>query len=115
MKARVRELLVDLIRKEFPKLKSDVVKELTALRPQLDKMGQSRSNEHTQRAYLNKMSEAFQTLARDALNAYYTGSKLFDERHDIRLITRVVEASEEFSDVMWKNGHTRAFASGSMK
>ncbi|KAI2637027.1 P-loop containing nucleoside triphosphate hydrolase protein [Hypomontagnella submonticulosa] len=113
LKTRVRELLVDLIKKEFPKLKSDVVKELTALRSQLDKMGQSRSNEHTQRAYLNKMSEAFQTLARDALNAYYTSSELFDERHDIRLITRVVEASEKFSDVMWKSGHTRAFASDS--
>ncbi|KAI1409404.1 P-loop containing nucleoside triphosphate hydrolase protein [Hypoxylon sp. FL1857] len=113
LRARVRELLVDLIKKEFPKLKSDVVKELSTLRSQLDKMGQSRSNQHTQRAYLNKMSEAFQTLARDALNAYYTSSHLFDERHELRLITRVVEANEKYSDAMWHMGHTREFASDS--
>ncbi|KAI1142261.1 P-loop containing nucleoside triphosphate hydrolase protein [Hypoxylon sp. FL0543] len=111
LRTRVRELLIDLIKKEFPKLKADVVKELSTLRSQLDKMGQSRSNQHTQRAYLNKMSEAFQTLARDSLNAYYTSSKLFEERHDLRLITRVVEANEKYSDAMWHIGHTRPFAS----
>ncbi|KAI0840875.1 P-loop containing nucleoside triphosphate hydrolase protein [Hypoxylon sp. FL0890] len=113
LKARVRELLVDLIKKEFPKLKADVVKELSALRSQLDKMGQSRSNQHAQRAYLNKMSEAFQTLARDSLNAYYTSSRLFEERHDLRLITRVVEANDKYSNAMWLIGHTRPFASDS--
>ncbi|OTA63763.1 hypothetical protein K449DRAFT_33215 [Hypoxylon sp. EC38] len=111
LRARVRDLLVDLIKKEFPKLKADVVKELSALRSQIDKMGQSRSNQHAQRAYLNKMSEAFQALARDALNAYYTSSGLFDERHDLRLITRIVKANEKYSDAMWHIGHTRPFAS----
>ncbi|KAI2469349.1 P-loop containing nucleoside triphosphate hydrolase protein [Annulohypoxylon bovei var. microspora] len=111
LKRRVHELLIDLIRKEFPKLKADVVRELSTLKSQLGKMGESRSNQFTQRAYLNKISEAFQTLARDALNAYYTSNEIFDERHDLRLITRIVEENEKYSDIMWKNGHTRSFAS----
>ncbi|KAI8961628.1 P-loop containing nucleoside triphosphate hydrolase protein [Daldinia sp. FL1419] len=108
---RVRELLIDLIRKEFPKLKAEVAKELTTLREQLDDMGQSRSNQQSQRAYLNRISEAFQALARDALDACYNRSKIFEERHDLRLITRVVEANERYSDEMATNGHTRPFAS----
>lgn len=111
LRKRVHDLLADLIKKEFPKLKADVAKELLTLKSQLDKMGPSRSDQHTQRAYLNKMSEEFQTLARDALNAYYTGNPIFDEKHQFRLITRVVEASEKYSDIMSKNGHTRPFAS----
>ncbi|KAI1650814.1 P-loop containing nucleoside triphosphate hydrolase protein [Daldinia loculata] len=110
LKKRVRELLVELIKKEFPKLKADVAKELSALRSELNKMGQSRGHQHTQRAYLNKISEAFQALVRDALNAYYTGNKMFEERHDLRLITRIVEANESYSDVMLRNGHTWPFA-----
>lgn len=112
LKTRVRELLVDLIKKEFPKLKADIVKESTSLKSQLDKMGQSRSNSHTQRAYLNKISEAFQTLSRDALNAYYISNEIF-ERHDLRLITRIVKATEKYSETMSTEGHTRPFESDS--
>ncbi|KAI0421071.1 interferon-induced GTP-binding protein Mx2 [Xylaria grammica] len=111
LKQRVRDLLIDLIRKEFPKLKADVSKELSVVRAHHDEMGPSRSDQHTQRAYLNRMSEAFQSLTRDALNAYYTGDEIFSHRHDLRLITRVVEASEGYAQDMVRNGHMRPFLS----
>ncbi|KAI1083554.1 P-loop containing nucleoside triphosphate hydrolase protein [Whalleya microplaca] len=113
LKARVRDLFMELIKKEFPKLKSDVAKKLSALRAANNEMGPSRSDQHTKRAYLNNMAEAFQTLARDAVNAYYTGDKIFSDRHDLRLITRIVEATENYSDQMSKNGHMRSFAADS--
>ncbi|RYC64596.1 hypothetical protein CHU98_g1627 [Xylaria longipes] len=109
LKQRVRDLLIDLIRKEFPKLKSEVSKELAIARAHHDEMGPSRSDQHTQRAYLNRMSEAFQSVTRDALTAYYTSDKIFSDRHDLRLITRVVEASECYADEMLNNGHTLPF------
>ncbi|KAI0868839.1 interferon-induced GTP-binding protein Mx2 [Hypoxylon argillaceum] len=109
LKQRVRELLIDLIKKEFPKLKSEVSKELNSVRALLTEMGASRSHQHTQRAYLNRMGEAFQTMTRDALNAYYTSDKIFSDRHDLRLITRVVEASEYYANEMLASGHTRPF------
>ncbi|KAI1805267.1 P-loop containing nucleoside triphosphate hydrolase protein [Daldinia bambusicola] len=113
LKKRVRELLVELIKKEFPKLKTDVVRELSALRSELNKMGPSRGHQHSQRAYLNKICQSFQALVRDSLNAYYTGNSIFEERHDLRLITRVVEANEVYSDTMLTHGHTRPFSSDS--
>ncbi|RYP64582.1 hypothetical protein DL771_008695 [Monosporascus sp. 5C6A] len=109
LKVRVRELLIDLIKREFPKLRTDIYREVAALRANRDKMGPSRSNQHTQRAYLNKISERFQTLARDALNAYYTGDKVFAHREDLRLITRVVHANEEFNEIIEKHGHSWKF------
>ncbi|KAI0014316.1 P-loop containing nucleoside triphosphate hydrolase protein [Xylariaceae sp. FL0662B] len=113
LRTRVRELLADLIKKEFPKLKAEVAKELSALRAERDGMGPSRSDPHTQRAFLSKMAEAFQTLARDAVNAYYTSNEMFSERPDLRLITRVVDASEVFSADMLRRGHMRPFATDS--
>ncbi|KAI0489905.1 hypothetical protein F4859DRAFT_171951 [Xylaria cf. heliscus] len=109
LKQRVRDLLTDLIKKEFPKLKSEVAKELSIVRAHHDEMGPSRSDQHTQRAYLNRMSEVFQSITRDALTAYYTGNEIFSDRHDLRLITRIVEASECYADEMLNNGHMRPF------
>lgn len=111
LKQRVRDLLINLIKKEFPKLKSEVAKELSIVRAHHAEMGPSRSNQHTQRAYLNRMSEAFQSATRDALNAYYTSNRIFSDQHDLRLITRVVEASERYAKEMLANGHTRPFLS----
>ncbi|KAI2626189.1 interferon-induced GTP-binding protein Mx2 [Xylaria nigripes] len=109
LKRRVRELLTDLIKKEFPKLKSEVTKKLHSIRERHDDLGTPRNDQHAQRAYLNGMSEAFQSIARDALNAYYVGNKIFSYCHDLRLITRIVEASEWYVDEMMTNGHTREF------
>jgi hypothetical protein len=109
LRQRVRELLSDLIKKEFPKLKSEVSKELASVRALHAKMGPTRNDQHTQRAYLNRMGEAFQTITRHALNAYYTSDKIFSDRHGLRLITRVVEASEFYANEMLASGHTRPF------
>ncbi|KAI0541251.1 interferon-induced GTP-binding protein Mx2 [Xylaria digitata] len=111
LKQRVRDLLIDLIKKEFPKLKAEITKELGIVRAHHDEMGPSRSDQHTQRAYLNRMSEAFQSLTRDALKAYYVGDEMFSHRHDLRLITRVVEAIELYAKDMLIHGHTRPFLS----
>ncbi|KAI1179405.1 P-loop containing nucleoside triphosphate hydrolase protein [Nemania sp. FL0916] len=110
LKARVRELLVDLIKKEFPKLKTDIAQELQNLGTQLSKMGPSRNNEQAQRAYLCKISENFQSLVRDALTANYGRNNILSSRHDLRLITRIVEENEWYANEMMAHGHTRPFA-----
>ncbi|KAI5868571.1 P-loop containing nucleoside triphosphate hydrolase protein [Durotheca rogersii] len=110
LKARVRELLIDLIKREFPKLRAEVAKKLSSSSAELSSMGQSRADQHTQRTYLNRLSESFQALARDALNAYYSGHPVFEDGDDLRLITRIVEANDWYAEQMRTTGHTRAFA-----
>ncbi|KAI0484720.1 P-loop containing nucleoside triphosphate hydrolase protein [Xylariaceae sp. FL0804] len=111
LKLRVRELLIDLIKKEFPKLKAEFAKNLSRLRNERDEMGPSRSDSHTQRAYLNRMSEEFQSLVRDALDANYTQGRIFEDRPALRLVTRVVEENERYATKMAIRGHMRSFES----
>lgn len=110
LKARLRELLTDLVKREFPQLRLDVTKELNDMRKQRKAMGPARASADAQRAYLGAICERFQFAARDALDANYSNNGLFLEREDMRLITRVVRANEAFSDTIWKQGYTRAFA-----
>ena len=109
LKVRVHGLLIDLIKREFPKLRVEISKELRDLNANRDKMGPPRSDEHSQRAYLGKMSEAFQNLVRGALAASYTSEKLFSRRHDLRLVTRVVDMSERFNKCIQREGHRWRF------
>lgn len=110
LKSRVRELLEDLIRKEFPKLKSDVIKELTNLRAQREAMGLSRGSPQAQRAFLSSVCVRFEDICRDALAANYTGNAQFFGENSVKLITQIVTMSELFSGTMWQNGHTHPFA-----
>ena len=109
LKIRVQDLLIDLIKREFPKLKADVSNRLSELNYLRDDMGASRGDGNSQRSYLSRMSESFQDRTRDALNADYTRDKLFVDRHDLRLITRVVETSEKFNQCIERSGHTWCF------
>ncbi|KAI0392042.1 hypothetical protein F5Y17DRAFT_381299 [Xylariaceae sp. FL0594] len=110
LKRSVRDLLIDLIKKEFPKLRAEIFKELGDLKALRDELGVPRNDHTTQRAYLNRMAEDFQSLVRDSLAANYTENKLFADRHELRLITCVVDRCESFSKEMRISGHMRPFS-----
>lgn len=111
LKIRVRALLIDLIKKEFPKLKNDIAQQLQILRTKRSNMGPSRGDDRAQRAYLGGASRDFQLLVQDALSANYNRSVFFSDRYELRLITRVVEESESYADRITRYGHMRRFAS----
>lgn len=113
LKHRLRELLTDISRREFPQVKADINKKLKEYRQRLAVMGPARSDPNAQRLYLGKMAGHFQSLANYALNAYYTDDRIFTENPDLKLITRIIELNEVFSNVFWKRGHTRLFHSES--
>lgn len=72
-------------------------------------MGASRSDEKSQRAYLGKLAAKFERIVGCSLNAYYTEDEIFNDRLDMRLITRVIGLNEVFSEVFSQRGHTRNF------
>ncbi|KAI0509261.1 P-loop containing nucleoside triphosphate hydrolase protein [Xylaria bambusicola] len=110
LKQRVQELLIDLFKRNFHQLKSEINKKISILKAIHNKLGPPRNDPHTQRAYLIQTSEAFQSLCRDALNYHYSRHKIF-ERHDLRLITRVIDTVGCYALEMEIYGHTRAFQS----
>lgn len=72
-------------------------------------MGVSRSDEKSQRTYLGKIATKFERIVGYALNAYYTEDQIFNDRLEMRLITRIIKLNEVFSEVFSQNGHTRHF------
>lgn len=78
-------------------------------RKTFDGMGASRADEKSQRAYLGKLAADFEKVVSYSLNAYYTEDPIFNERLEMRLITRVIELNEVFSRIFSQRGHTRYF------
>lgn len=109
LKLRVRELLTELIKKEFPKLRMDISKSLSDMRSQRDKLGKARNEPESQMEYLCDLSDEFQAMARHGLSADYSSPEMLFKRSSLRLLTRVVEINELFSKEMSTAGHTRDF------
>lgn len=72
-------------------------------------MGASRSDDQSQRIYLGKIADKFQKLVDYSLKAYYTQDEIFNDRLEMRLITRIIRLNEVFSEVFSQRGHTRYF------
>lgn len=109
LKTRLSELLMDISRREFPKVKAEIQKKLTDCSKRLKAMGASRSDEKAQRAYLGKLAANFERMVGYSLEAYYTQDPMFSKRDEMRLITRIIELNDVFSTTFAQRGHTRYF------
>lgn len=111
----IRELLMDITKKELPSVKDEIRKRLSENTDKLEKMGPSRSNGQAQRIFLGKISDSFQKICGNALDAHYTRDSIFKETSCMRLITRIMELNQRFSEVFLTKGHTRHFADKNRK
>ncbi|KAJ2904382.1 Interferon-induced GTP-binding protein Mx1 [Zalerion maritima] len=110
LRQRLRELLMDICKKEFPKVKLEIKKRLAEGHRKLNVMGPSRAEPDAQRIYLGNLSDRFQRVTQHALDATYTHNPIFHDRQDMRLITRILELNEVFANIFWQKGHTRYFS-----
>ncbi|EFX04945.1 interferon-induced GTP-binding protein mx2 [Grosmannia clavigera kw1407] len=115
LKARLRELLMEITRSELPQVKVEIRKLLQARRAQLKTMGEPRADASSQRQYLVHIATRMQNITSRALNGFYAGEALFTEKPGLRLITKVIKLNEAFADTFWREGHYQTFeeASGS--
>lgn len=109
LQARLSELLLAITRKELPHVKAEIAKFLKQYREQLDDLGAPRGDSHAQRAFLGRLSTTFQRLATCALDANYVHDRIFSDKPELRLITRVIELNEVFAHTFWQRGHMRKF------
>lgn len=110
LRARLRELSEQLTRREFPKIRKQVKAELDATRQQLDSLGQSRQSEREQRLYLSDVARKFQEAVKAALNGWYSDEAVF-EKSTMRLITHIVNLSDEFHDSFTRYSQLHEFES----
>jgi len=109
LKERLSELLGQITKKEFPKLRNEVVKQLSDCRKELEGLGPARQTEQEQRLFLSTMAGQFQKLVHAALNAHYSSNDSFEESEELRLITYVTNLTELFNRDFEQRAHLRYF------
>ena len=107
---RLRELLVDITRREFPNVKHEVDNRLLECERKLKSLGPARETDDQQRTFLLDLAAKFQEITSHALDAYYGRSSLFGDNPSLRLATRIVDLNTAFSDAVWLKGHTIHFS-----
>ncbi|KAM3452232.1 hypothetical protein MY3296_004670 [Beauveria thailandica] len=108
LRQRLQHLLGDLTDKAFPKLRSKTRKLLRETQEQLANLGHSRQTMREQQQFLVSIASEFQRLVRAALNADYSSSPVFDDDR-FRLITNVLNATDEFKSDFTVYAHTYKF------
>ena len=105
----LQTLLVDITRREFPKVQTQMMKNLNEARHKLKGLGANRQSTDQQRRYLLDLSTAFQSLVNSALDAYYSRDRAFTEHRELRLATLAFDQMTKFSDGVENGGHTVSF------
>ncbi|KAI9710432.1 MAG: hypothetical protein M1828_002162 [Chrysothrix sp. TS-e1954] len=113
-KDRLQEILTNHIRREFPKVKSEVAKKLRSCQQNLQALGAKRQTPTEQIKYLTGISMEFHKLVEEALASSYSRADVFDEKPRLRLATAVVNRGELMSEVMATKGHAFNFESSDM-
>jgi hypothetical protein len=108
LREQLMSLLVDITRREFPKLLQDVSNQIKDCKRELQSLGPPRQDEREQRIFLSRIAEIFQDRARAALAADYNADPVFD-KDELRLITHVVNITGVFSADFQLGAHSRHF------
>ncbi|KAL8669511.1 MAG: hypothetical protein Q9168_005902 [Polycauliona sp. 1 TL-2023] len=111
---RLQEILADHIRREFPKVKSEITKKLSSCQQHLQALGLKRQTPTEQSRYLTEIAMEFQKLAAEALSSNYARADVFDKSPTLRLATAVVNRSDFMSEAIATQGHTFQFDSSDM-
>lgn len=109
LKHRLNNLLVDVTRRSFQGVMSDIRTRMESLQLELDIMGPVRETTQEQRSHLINIASKFREIATKAIDAYYSRDQCFEMDDIFRLATLVVKMNEDFSETIHKKGFTRAF------
>ncbi|KAI0616258.1 interferon-induced GTP-binding protein Mx1 [Pyrenophora tritici-repentis] len=107
LKIRLRDLLMNITKREFPHVKAEAAKQLEQRRKELEDMGPSRTDQSAQMMYLGRLGSKFQAVTQCALNGYYDSESLFAETSGLKLITAATKTNERFANTFWRRGHKR--------
>ncbi|EGZ73866.1 hypothetical protein NEUTE2DRAFT_59733 [Neurospora tetrasperma FGSC 2509] len=109
LRKELQSLLTGLAKRELPKQKAEVIKRLADCEKRSISYGPPRSTPAAQREHLIKLALRFERLVNDALEGLYGRDVLFGEKPPLKLITKIIELNEGFSNAIWKKGQTWNF------
>jgi hypothetical protein len=96
LRERLEDLLGEITDRAFPELRGETRERLENAEKKLKNLGAPRQTEREQQQYLVGIASHFQALVRAALDADYSAHAAF-ERNELRLITAIVNTTEQFN------------------
>ncbi|XXH04227.1 hypothetical protein Hte_010641 [Hypoxylon texense] len=109
LQARLRELLMDISKRELPHVRAEIEKLLHLRKLEIDVLGAPRADQVSQRLFLVKIASKFQGITENALYGYYTGNQIFKSEPSLKLATRMMQLNESWSNVFLEKAHKRHF------
>ncbi|KAI1950910.1 hypothetical protein LOZ57_001458 [Ophidiomyces ophidiicola] len=112
LRGRLQEVLTNHIRREFPKVKAEISKQLAICKKELQSFGADRSTPQQQAAFLLDIVTKFQDIVGQALVTDYGRNDVFEQYREFRLATLLVHREEEFGKTMIRWGQQYHFEEG---
>ncbi|KAI7225764.1 dynamin GTPase [Hortaea werneckii] len=109
LRCRLKDILSSLIKKEFPKVKTEIRSRVTDARRLLASLGPERESSPDQMAYLTGIATEYQRLVSFALCANHGAHEAFEKRPSLRLAPAIVARMKAFSEDMATYGAKYAF------
>ncbi|KAI9679444.1 MAG: hypothetical protein M1817_005466 [Caeruleum heppii] len=108
---RLRSLLSEITRREFPNVKREIVQLMEKCKDDLCRMGPSRETKEQQRKFLLDTSVNFQETVAAALDARYGRNEYLGNSDNLRLATKLVDLNMSFAENVANEGQTVRFDS----
>ncbi|KAI3317641.1 interferon-induced GTP-binding protein Mx2 [Xylariaceae sp. AK1471] len=96
LQGRLRELLMNIPKREFPRVKLVIKKRLREFRAKLEAISPSNASR-------------FQSVTECVLNRYCSGDHIFATAPDLKLATKIIELNKTLSNVAWRRGREQNF------
>ncbi|KAL8403591.1 hypothetical protein RB594_008738 [Gaeumannomyces avenae] len=109
LKIRLGDLLMQISKTEFPKVKGEIEARLRHRRAELESMGPSRVDAIAQRQFLGSLATKFQGLAQSAVGGHYESDRAFTDDEELKLITKIIKLNESYSNLFAAHGHKYRF------
>nr|RBQ85424.1 hypothetical protein FVER53263_13994 [Fusarium verticillioides] len=106
----LQDLLGQIADKAFPKLRSETRRKLTEKQEELASLGPARQTGRQQQQFLVSVASNFQNIVIAALDADYSKNQAFAD-DNLRLITEVINRTDEFAVDFEAYAHTYSFQS----
>ena len=105
LKTRLQDLLAEMIKREFPKLKLKIDDRLRTAKANLEELGSDRESPDEQRKFLEGIAMKFQNIRADTMDKMYFRHDVLMKNPDLRLPTIVAKEFDQLVVSFRQQGH----------
>lgn len=109
LKTLLKDLLAEIVKREFPKIKGQLDRDLIQARNRLARIGTERKSPGQQKDYLEGIAAKFAEISKCALSVDYSRHEILKDDRRLRLPTLMADRCDRFVEELRTKGHTIEF------